>query len=169
MNTNKILQNTRSINDPRFLDLDTMDNAKISSLQLANYRTKKYTKNPKYYFPFDHKLYDLQGIEDQKGPGVNPDMDSYLTMGHIVPRPIDRLAEKVKFYRYVDYLPTSIGFKWYKQPYFLVATDVSVNPQKKFNPEFDIYGVNTRHYNRSSDEYYRKMVNKSNKYRLQSK
>ena len=43
------------------------------------------------------------------------------------------------------------------------------DPQHSFEPEFPTAGVACRNYSRFSDEYYRKMSNKGNKYRLPSK
>lgn len=165
--SNRIAINTRSINDFEYVGLDTNDNQKISQLQTDNYRTTQYTRNPCYYFPRDHKFYDLAGIDEGKGPGMDPDLDSVLTRGHMVPLPADKLQEKVNFIRYVDFLPAINRPIDHNR--FLVSTTIPVDPQVNYNPEFDINGVNTKHYQRLSDEYYRDLAGQSNKYRVPAK
>jgi len=163
-----IFQNTDLLNDNKYVHLEADDNKYVSNWQIDNLRTYKYTKNPNYYFPVHHKLYDLQNIDEGKGPGQNPDVDSQLTRGNVVNLPEDRLQEKVTFVRYIDFLPNKT-IPLTKNNKFLMSTSISVDPQKNYNPEFNICGVNTKHFNRLSDEHYRKIVNKSNKYRLCSK
>lgn len=165
--SNQIVINTRPVNDPHYVALDTNDNKRINEFQIDNLRTLDYTKNPCYLFPRDHKFYDLQGIDEGKGPGMDPDLDSVLTRGHIVPLPADRLQEKVTFIRYVDFLPP-INRPIYHNK-FLVSTSIPVDPQINFEPEFDIYGVGTKNYQRLSDEYFRTVAGKSNCYRVPSK
>jgi len=163
---NQIHINTRSKNDFGYIGLDTADNKHINKLQTDNYRTTKYTKNPCYYFPMQHKLYDLQNITEGQGGGMQPELDSILRIGHKVNLPEDRLQEKVTFIRYIDYLPRTRSIDHKR---FLVSTSLSVDPQERFLPEFDIQGVNCRHYVRYSDEFFRDIVHKSNKYRKRAK
>ena len=136
---------------------------------MANYRLQKYTRNPNYLFPQYHKLYDIQGIDEGQGPGMNPNLDSALRHSNMVNLPDDRLTEKVTFVRYVDFLPDYVLNPEYAHDRFLVSTTIPIDPQRRFNPEFDRYGVNCRHYNRLTDEYFRQMGNKSNKYRKPAK
>lgn len=165
-----INNNTRSINDEKYIRLDTMDNKNISDYQVKNFRTFQYTKNPKYLFPIHHTFYDLQGIDEGQGAGMNPNLDSELTRPNWENLPDDRLSEHVTFIRYIDYLPPMV-FKptEFDHNRFFVSTSISDNPQRNFEPEFDFYGVCTRHYNRLSDEYFRHMANKSNKFRKPAK
>lgn len=165
-----IHQNNRSINDPGYINLDTKDNQKINQWQMKNFRTIEYTKNPHYWFPEHHTFYDLQGIDEGQGAGMNPDLDSNLTRGNWVNLPDDRLQEKVTFIRYIDYYPPMVFHPTeFDNNRFFVSTSISDDPQRNFNPEFDRYGVCTRHFNRFSDEYWRKLANKSNKYRKPAK
>lgn len=173
--SHQINANTRPINDFKYIQLSGNDNYKINQLQMANYRLPQYTGNTSYlYRPTrnkygkysqEHTLYDLQGIDDGQGAGMNPDLDSELTRGNMVNLPEDRLVEKVTYSRHVDILPPVLipEFLHHK---FLVATTISHNPQDNFEPEFDIYGVCCRHYERPSDEYFRTIGKKSNKYRI---
>ena len=161
---------TRSINDPQYILLDTQDNQHINQYQTQNYRTAQYTRNPKYWFPQYHAFYDLQGIDEGKGAGMNPNLDSELTRGNLVNKPDDRLTEKVTFIRYVDFLPPVVFRPTeFDHNKFFVSTSISDFPQTNFNPEFDFYGVCTRHYDRLSDEYWRQLGRKSNKHRVPAK
>ena len=163
--------NTRSQNDFEYVKLSANDNYRINKFQLSNYRLPQYTRNPHYLYPNTngpaelHTFYDIHAIDEGQGAGMNPDLDSHLTRGNMVNLPEDRLVEKVTYSRHVDILPPVIlpEFLHYK---FLVSTTISHNPQENFNPEFDIYGVCARHYQRPSDEYFRTIGNKSNKYRI---
>jgi hypothetical protein len=135
-----------------YIRTDTQDNKKSSYLQTKNYRTTQYTKNPQYLFKKD-QYYDLQGIHDGKGPGRNVIVDDKLTRGNMVPKPNDRLSEHVTFIRRVDFLPLKDRTMHHDK--FLVNTSLSVKPQTKFCPQFDIYGINCRHYNRKVDLYFK--------------
>ncbi len=163
----RIFINTRSINDYDYVGLDTRDNKRISEFETANYRTQEFTRNPNYLFPFDHTFYDLQAIDEGKGPGMNPDLDSRLTRGNVVVRPPDRLAASVNFIRYVDFLPpieTPIDHNK-----FFVSTSLSTDPQRKFSPTFFRPGVNSKHFHRMTDEFYRDIAHHSNATRLPAK
>jgi hypothetical protein len=168
----RILHNTRSINDRKYIILDTQDNARINKFQTDNFRTTKYTKNPKYYYLPNHQIYYLQSISEGQGAGMNADLDSSLTRGDVINLPDDRLTEKVTYIRHVDILPPKITYsKTYEFDHnkFLVSTTISDDPQREFNPEFHMGGVNTTNYIRPSDEYWRNYAKKSNKYRFPSK
>lgn len=106
----------------------------------------------KYYFPAD-QLYDYQDINHGDGPGVNVDADDKLTRGNIVSKPIDKLAEKDFFDPYRIILPTQVIP--IRQAKFLVSTSLAADPQKKYDPYFDIAGLNTRNYARKPDTYYK--------------
>ena len=162
-----INRNTRPINDFRYVGLQTQDSKRESDYKVKNYRTTEYTRNPQYHFPIQHTMYDLQNIDEGKGPGMNPNLDSALQRAHFQDKPADRLQEAVSYIRYIDFLPCeTLPIDHNK---FLVATSLSTDPQHSFNPEFYRPGVCARNYGRFSDEYFRKYANKSNKYRLPSK
>lgn len=160
--------NTRSVNDQCFINLNSTDNQKINQYQLANYRTMDYTMNPQYWFPSDHIIYDLQGIDTGKGAGMNPDLDSCLQYSEKTNLPNDRLTEKINTERYLDYLISTENFPP-NHHLFLVSTSVSDEPQKKFDSQFYIRGVNCRNYCRASDEFFRSLANKNNYSRKKSK
>ena len=170
---NKAYTTTRSINDPEYVQLSAKDNQQIHNYQVLNYRVPKYTRNPGYRYPNTYPtthtaeriFYDLEGINDGQGAGMNPDVDSELTRGNWVNLPSDRLTEKVGFIRHIDILPP-VFLPEYAHKNFLVSTTISVNPQENFNPEFYLPGVCTRHYQRPADEYFRTIAHKSNKYRI---
>jgi hypothetical protein len=123
-----------------------------SDYRVTNHRTTEYTKNPNYMFKKD-ELYDLQGIDDGKGPGKNILVDDKLTRGNWEPRPDDKLNEKVTFIRYVDFLPEKD--KNIDHDQFLVSTSLPKKPQTQFCPQFDKYGINTRNYQRKQDLYFK--------------
>lgn len=164
-----INMHTRSIMDSPFITLNTRDSFKVNKYQTTNLRTDKYTQNPKYYFPNNHKQYDLQGINDAQGAGMNIDLDSYMTRSNWVNKPKDNLVEEVKLIRYIDFLPLTVQPSEFCHDRFLVSTSISIDPQRRFEPEFDQYGVNTKHFQRYTDEYWRKQGNASNKYRKPAK
>lgn len=165
-----IAQNTRPINDYKYVALDSIDNYRVNDYRLQNYRTERTTKNPNYISMHgNHKQYDMQGIMEGQGGGMNPDLDSYLTRGNWVNVSNDNLVEQVGFVRYIDFLPPTIIPTEFCHEQFLVSTSISDDPQKNFEPEFDQYGIQCRNYQRYSDEYWRKMANATNKYRFPSK
>ncbi len=165
--SNRIFIDTSTLNDDGYSQLSTKDNQKRSKLALDNYRTVEFTKNPKYLFPFDHVFYDLQAIDEGKGPGMNVDLDTKMTRGNFVVKPAEKLQEKVNFIRYVDFLPPKNIPIDHKK--FLVSTSLSIDPQRKFNPVFHRQGIQTNHFNRLTDEFYRDIVHKPNNYRLPAK
>ena len=169
-NTNYIINaQTHPLDDKKYKILQANDNLEINKYTVKNYRTVDYTKNPLYRFPYHHKLYDNQNITEGLGPGMNPNLDSMLTQSEFSTFPDDRLVEEVTFQRHVHILPDCVTVPEYMTNKFLVATTVPIRPQARYNAEFDIAGVCTKHYQRFSDEYYRKFVPQSNKYRLPSK
>jgi hypothetical protein len=151
--TNIINQDVGLQMEHSYIEQDTLDNINQSFHQMKNYRTPQYTNNNNYHFKKD-QLYDLQGIHDGKGAGRNVMVDDKLTRGNLEPRPNDKLNEHVSFIRYVDFLPNK-DININKPKSFLMSTTVSAEPQKRFCPTFDVYGVNTRHYNRRSEKYFK--------------
>lgn len=156
--TDETNKNTGLQAERGYIKTDTEDNKKSSNLHIKNYRTLQYTKNSKYLFKRD-QYYDLQGIHDGKGAGRNVDIDDELTRGNMEPKPNDRLTEHVSFIRRVDFLPQKD--KTIHHDKFLVNTSLSIKPQTKFCPSFDIHGISARHYNRKVDLYFK------NKYQRQ--
>ncbi len=150
--TDQTYQNTGLQAERGYIRRDTLDNKKGSNLQIKNYRTTKYTKNPKYLFKSD-QIYDLEGITNGYGPGKNIMVDDKLTRGNMEPKPNDRLAEKVTLIRHVDFLP--IRHKQIYHDKFLVSTTLSTQPQTSFCPQWDRTGLNCRHYNRKTDNYFK--------------
>ena len=136
----------------RFAVAETQQSKKVSDYNVTNHRTTEYTNNPNYLFPKD-QLYDLQGIDNGKAPGKNIMVEDNLTRGNLEPRPGDKLNEKVTFIRYVDFLPDKD--KNIDHDEFLVSTSLQKKPQKKYCPQFDIYGINTRNYQRQEDLYFK--------------
>lgn len=156
--TDEVYKNVGLQAEKGYIKTDTKDNQNINYLQTKNYRTTQYTKNPKYLFKQD-QFYDLQGIHDGKGPGRNIIIDDQLTRGNMEPRPNDKLAEQVTFVRHIHFLPRKT--KKINHNKFLVSTTLSTKPQTSFCPQFDIFGINCRHYNRKTELYYK------NKYQRQ--
>ena len=150
--TDEINKNVGLQAETNYITVDTQDNKNINYLQTKNYRTVEYTKNPNYLFKKD-QYYDLQGIHDGKGAGRNIETDDKLTRGNIDPKPNDRLSEKVTFIRRVDFLP--IKDRNINHDKFLVSTSLSSRPQSSFCPGYDVYGINTKHYNRKPDLYFK--------------
>lgn len=169
MTKQDIWKNTRPNNDFAYIMLHHEDNMRRSDLHLQNYRHVAFTRNPDYYFPDNHKLYDLQNINDGKGAGNNPNLDSALQRVHIQTKPADKLSEAVEYVRYVDFLPVNTIEPEWDHDRFLVSTTIPIDPQNRIQPQFDFYGVNCRNYNRMSDVYYRKLGDQNSKFRKRSK
>jgi hypothetical protein len=154
----KVIEEEYKINKPKeimYKDIDFNDHQ--HKLQIDNYRLKKYTKNKNFFFKKD-QIYDLLAIDDGEGPGKNPDLDSKITRGNLQTKPISKLAEKTNWERQrKEFVTEKINKTQFTHDPFLVGTTISNNPQKNFNPGFDIYGINTRHYVRKSDRYYKSM------------
>ena len=156
--SDQVYQNSGLQAEKAYIRTDTKDNQNQNYLQTKNYRTTQYTQNPKYLFKRD-QVYDLQGINDGKGPAMNIMVDDQLTRGNLSAKPNDRLAEQVTFIRHVNFLPRKT--KTIQHDKFLVSTTLSSKPQTSFMPQFDTCGINCRHYNRKVDKYWR------NKYQRQ--
>lgn len=166
-NFDQIYNTTRIRNDRGYVDLHALDSAKQWALATNNFRTPVFTRNPFYLTkqPY-HTQYDLQGIDEGQGPGMNVDNDSRLRFAETSFKPCSNLY----WFRDIHIMPkTNQLVDEFAQNAFLVHTSYAPEIQKRFNPEFDSYGVNTRNYHRLSDEFYRALVHKSNKYRKKSK
>ena len=170
--------NTRLRNDLNYVSLHAKDNQNCSNLNLQNYRTFKFTKNPNYIYKtpyfWMHKFRDIQAIDDGEGPSGDKhrhvDIDSDLIHSNWEVKPDDKLASKSNFIRQIDFLPYGY-INEFTNPInrsFLITTSISDNPQQNFQPDFKSSAVSSRNYNRWSDEYYRKKGNKSNHFRKQS-
>lgn len=159
---------TTTVDDPGFVDLKAHEDYKINEYTLQNFRTMNYTRNPCYTFPFQPKLHDHLGIAEGQGPGMNPNLDSELTRGELSNKTGFNLHEKVSFGKYFDYLP-NYQTPFYNNKGILIATSPPVNPQKYYNGVFQTFGVNTRNYNRLSDETYRSIALLTNETRKKSK
>ncbi len=144
--------NTRSINDRDYVALDACDSNRQLAYNILNYRLQQTTRNPCYLFPRDHTQYDLQNITEGQGAGMNPNLDSKLTRAHPVPRPADRLAERVGLNYHFEYLPCH-QINEFDHQAFLVSTTISDNPQAGYNPNFEIHGIGTRNYGRLPETY----------------
>lgn len=154
----EVIEKEYNINEPKkFMYKDTQFNNHYAKLAIDNYRLQKYTHNKNYLFKKD-QLYDLIDINDGKGPGKNPDVDSTLTRGNFITKPIDKLAEKTNWERQrKEILNTVTPRNEYYHNDFLVSTTISDNPEVNFNPGLRLRGINTRHYVRKDDDYYRNL------------
>ena len=136
---------------------DTQFNEPHSQWLIDNYRTTEYTKNPNYLFKKD-ELYDLIGINNGKGPGKKPDNDSNLTRSNLQNKPYGKLADKSSWYKQrKEFLDIPITSDEIDHDKFLVSTTISDDPQDNFWPSFEVHGINTRHYARKSELYYKKL------------
>lgn len=149
----EIYKNTNLPTDPDFIKTDVAENKQYGDYSVKNYRKAQYTKNPNYVSKVNHTFYDRLGIHDGKGAGRNVDADDMLTRGELTNKPADRLQEKVNEIRYYDYMP--VERKNFINNEFLVSTTLSIEPQKGYNPSFEIYGRSTTHFNRKSEQYYK--------------
>lgn len=148
-----IYKNESLINDQCYVQQYVKQNQEESQYRVTNYRKppcgKQIFKNP------GHWTGNNIGLEVGHPNDCNIDSDSKLTRGfHMVPKPVDRLAESVTLIRYLDFLPTQNTN--ITNAKFLVSTELSKQPQDNFNPVFDRKGINTRHHNRQQDFFYKK-------------
>jgi len=147
-------KNTNLPTDPDFIKTDVVENNLFADYTVTNYRKTEFTKNPNYVSKVNHPFYDRLGISDGKGPGRNVMLDDKLTRGEYTDKPADKLNEKVNEIRRYQFLPNrNENFADRK---FLVTTSLSRDPQKGFDPGFEIYGKSTRHFNRKPEHYYKK-------------
>jgi len=144
----------RTINDCDYINLQNCDNIKSSGYVLSNYRNDiYYNQNPlyRYQYPGLSTQYDLQGINEGKGAGMNPSIDSSLIHGNYVTKPPDKLNESSK--------NMELHFGLYPcvsdNIQFLMSIGTPrILPQSGYNPYFNIAGVNTRHHGRLPDGYF---------------
>ena len=155
---NKVIKKEYNITKPKkFMYKDTQYNDPQAKWITDNYRTIQFTNNPNYYFKKD-QVYDLIGINDGKGPGKNPMNDSDLTRGNYQDKPYGKLADKTSWYdQRREFLDIKITNDEIEHDNFLVSTTISDKPQKNFWPSFETHGINTRHYSRKSELYYKKL------------
>lgn len=136
-----------------FITTEVVYNRNYSNYLVKNYRQVNTTKNPDYRFRKD-TVYELQGIEDGKGPGMNINIDDKLTRRNLTSKPIDRLAEATNtFYRTRDFFPKDYDI-YHNQ--FLVSTTLAKKPQTMNDPVFERYGKSTRHWNRKPEDFFKK-------------
>lgn len=136
-----------------FITTEVVYNRNHSNYNVKNYRQVNTTKNPDYKFQKD-SVYELQGVEDGKGPGMNITVDDRLTRGNMVNKPSDRLVEKTNtFHRTRDFYPKDYDIFHNK---FLVSTTLARKPQTMNEPIFERYGKSTRHWNRKSEDFFKK-------------
>ena len=155
-----IFKQTRTNDDPGCLVTRNKQNVDMSNYLVQNYRTKSYTHNPKYLFNASenncgkqlHTQYDLQNVDEGQGAGMNPCLDSHLRFSQPSVLPADRLSTHVRFVRYIDWLPVYES-KELEQNRFIVGTTIPKNPQKNYNPDFDIQGITCRDYARPILKY----------------
>ena len=147
-----IYENQSLINDQCYVKQYVKQNRRAADHHLKNFRNpecKQVFKNPA------HWTGDNIGLSVGHPNKCNIDADSKLTRGfHMVPKPVDRLAESITIIRYLDFLPTQNTN--ITNANFLVSTELSKQPQDSFNPVFDRKGINTRHHNRQQDFFYKK-------------
>jgi hypothetical protein len=80
--------------------------------------------------------------------GKNIEIDDQLTRGNFYTKPLDKLSSKVDTNRYI--MPSLYKCVDNNHDKFLTSTNLSCNPQKKFNTEFNIQGISTSNYNRKN-------------------
>jgi len=137
-------------NDRDYKNVDNEMNKKYLSYQNKNHR---YRENVDYKSKVN-EIYNFQGISDGKGPGKNILADDNLTRGNFHVKPLDKLAESLDYERYT--YPNLQKCSDFNEKSFLISTSQSCNPQKKYNPIFEIQGISDRNYNRKSDNFYKK-------------
>lgn len=137
-------------NDDDFIQVDKVMSNNFSQYQNTNYR---YKEQVNYQSKVD-EIYDFQGISDGKGPGRNVKVDDELTRGNFHVKPLDKLAESVKYQRYV--YPNLHKCSSINDKSFLISTTQSCEPQPNYRAEFNIYGESDRHFNRKPEKFYKK-------------
>jgi len=148
----KFRNNTNLRGDRTLIQSDVIYNKREQNYVLDGNRYTNSKYPAKYIFAPD-QLYDYQGVSHGSGPGKNINVDDHLTRGNLVPRPGDKLAEKDLFSPYRIMLPTQVQPIHHDK--FLVSTSLQTNPQQGYNPIFERQGINTRHYNRKPDSFYK--------------
>lgn len=145
-----IYSSTDLQSDKDYIKSDKNMSQKFSNYQKTNYRKKENVS----YQSKVNEIYDLQGISDGKGPGKNISLDDDLTRGNFHVKPLDKLAESVKYERYV--YPNLHKCSSFNDKSFLISTSQSCQPQSNFKGDFDIMGISDRHFNRKSENFYKK-------------
>lgn len=136
-------------------DRDYAQSDKEMSQKFSDYQNKNYRQKPNVNYQSKvNEIYDLQGVSDGKGPGKNVNADDKLTRGNFHVKPLDKLAESVKFERYV--YPSLHNCSSIHDKSFLISTSQSCQPQSNFKGGFNIYGVSDRHFQRKPEKFYKK-------------
>ena len=148
---NQLLAKDRTLYDPCYLHTYVNTNKAYSDYKITNYR-EHYDDCKKDFKTFDDIYYRI-GISDGYIGSCNIDVDSKITRGKFYSMPLDKLNDKVTSERHMIYLPNKDKNIYHKK--FLTSTTHSNNPQKLFDPSFDIYGISTSHYKRKNDSFYK--------------
>ena len=148
-----ILEQNGLIDDECYLRQRVLQNKNESDYKITNHRDHKCRKDLKDFTTF-HYLYDHQGINDGYVGKCTVEQDNNnLRFGNLTPKPIDRLVETVPFEWKYDYL--NIPTKDITHVNHEVSTTLSVRPQEGYNPIFNREGVDTRHFKRKNERYYK--------------
>ncbi len=103
-----------------------MNTQKQSNDQFSKYQNTNYRK-----------------IENKK----KIDIDDKLTRGNFSSKPLDKLAEHTTFEKYIHHnLQKCVN----NQNSFLTSTNLSCQPQKNYNGNFNIQGISTSNYGRKT-------------------
>ena len=148
-----ILEQNRLINDECYLRQRVLQNKNESDYRVTNLRDHQCRKEVKDFTTF-HYLYNHQGVEDGYVGKCTVEQDNNnLRFGNLTPKPIDRLAESVPIewkYQYLD-----ISTKPITSVKHEVSTTLSVQPQIGYNPVFNREGIDTRHFQRKNERFYK--------------
>ncbi len=148
-----ILEQNRTINDQCYLRQRTLQNKNESDYRVTNHRDHQCRKKIPDFNTF-HYLYDHLGVNDGFVGKCTVEQDNNnLRYGNLTPKPIDRLAESVPIELNYDYV--NIDTVPVTNVRFEVSTSLSVKPQKGYNPIFDRQGIDTRHFRRKNERYYK--------------
>lgn len=136
--------------DQDYVKSDKNMSQNFSDYQNTNHRLRE---NVDYQSKVD-EIYNYQGISNGKGAGKNVNADDELTRGNFHVKPLDKLAESVKYQRYV--YPNLHKCSNINDKSFLISTTQSCQPQVNYKGEFNVYGVSDRNFNRKSEKFYKK-------------
>ena len=140
-----------SINQPTDLNSEKcyMNTQKQSNNQFSKYQNTNYRKKEKKQYESQiNNIYHYQGINDGKGPAQNVDVDDKLTRGNFSTKPLDKLAEHANFEKHIHHnLHKCVDNN---QNSFLTSTNLSCQPQKNYNGNFNIQGISTSNYGRKN-------------------
>ena len=148
-----ILEQNSLINDQCYLRQRVLQNKNESDYRVTNHRDHQCKKKIQDFRTF-YYLYNHQGIDDGHVGRCTVQQDNLnLRYGNLTPKPVDRLAESVPIewkYNYL-YIPqtkiTNVDHQ--------VSTTLSVKPQEGYNPIFNREGIDTRHFKRKNERFYK--------------